>query len=70
MRIQLGGRMLTRQVEAGTGDGNQNNLALHFGLGTWPWPDSLVIQWPDGTRQRVSNLPVDRYETVEYTPPD
>ncbi len=33
VRIELGDRTLTRQVEAGTGQGNQNDLSLHFGLG-------------------------------------
>jgi hypothetical protein len=47
------GRVLTRQVEAGTGQGNQNELTLHFGLGTHDQPVPIEIFWPDG---HVENL--------------
>ncbi len=50
VRIDLGGgTILTRQVEGGTGEGNQNDLKLHFGLGSEEGPVDLEITWPDGT---------------------
>ena len=55
--------VLTRQVEGGTGQGNQNDLALHFGLGAHAEPVELVIIWPDGTEQRVASE-VDRMVVV------
>jgi len=49
VRISVNGKTLTRQVEGGTGQGNQNDLTLHFGLGTYSGPVSLEVSWPDGT---------------------
>jgi len=60
VRIALGSEILVRQVEAGTGEGNQNDLTLHFGLGNNAGPVTLDILWPDGSIQSVSNVDVDR----------
>lgn len=55
-RVYMGDNVLARQVEAGTGQGNQNDLALHFGLGEYEGPVTLVVNWPDGTTNTVSDL--------------
>ena len=61
VRIDLGGGIvLSREVEAGTGEGNQNDLTLHFGLGSRREPVTLEIAWPDGTKKMVSNVDVDQ----------
>ena len=53
-RVNLGGEtILTRQVEGGTGEGNQNDLTLHFGLGNHSGSVGVEITWPDGTIQTV-----------------
>ena len=57
VRVRLGERTLTRQVEAGTGEGNQNDLMLHFGLGGKTDSVEVEIRWPDGTRQELDALP-------------
>ncbi len=44
---------LTRQVESGTGQGNQNDLTLSFGLGKHDANVVLQIVWPDGSKQSV-----------------
>ena len=64
VRIQLGGQVLTRQVEGGTGEGNQNDLTLHFGLGDWEDPVDLEVFWPNGSTQTVPDVPVDQTRTV------
>lgn len=67
VRIHLGGGVvLTRQVEAGTGWGNQQDPWLHFGLGTNPGPVSLDIIWPNGSIEMVDNVAVDQDITVQY----
>lgn len=65
-RIFLGDHTLTRQVEAGTGEGNQNDLALHFGLGAYDQPVKVEILWPGGRRQVLEGLPVDRVVAVRF----
>ena len=37
-----------RQVEAGTGEGNQNDLRLHFGLGKHRKEVKIKVIWPNG----------------------
>ena len=65
VRIDLGGgQILTRQVEAGTGEGNQNDLTLHFGLGSHSGPVDLQITAPGGTTVTVTGVSVD--QQVEY----
>ena len=65
VRVMLHGKLLTRQVEGATGQGNQNDQTLHFGLGSHSDPVTLEIRWPDGTTQRAKS-PVDRTTTVTY----
>ncbi|HVT12494.1 MAG TPA: CRTAC1 family protein, partial [Fimbriimonadaceae bacterium] len=60
-----GNRTWTRQVEAGTGEGNQNDLTLHFGLGDNNGPVDLDVTWPNRKTQRVSTR-VDRIVEVRY----
>jgi hypothetical protein len=40
------GSAMVRQVESATGQGNMNELALHFGLGAHDQPGDLEISWP------------------------
>jgi len=60
VRVTLKDRTLTRHVEAGTGQGNQNDLCLHFGLGAHAKPVTLEVLWPGGRTQTVENVAVDR----------
>jgi len=64
VRLRLGKHTLTRQVEGATGQGNQNDLTLHFGLGTHKEPIRLEIRWPDGARQEV-DTPVNRTVVIK-----
>jgi hypothetical protein len=65
VRVRLDDRVLTRQVEAGTGEGNQNDLRLHFGLGAQGGTVDLEITWPGGKTQNVDGLAVNRPHQVE-----
>ena len=47
--INCGDKKQIRQVEAGTGSGNQNDLRLHFGLGNYNKIVKIKIIWPDGS---------------------
>ncbi|MCH2117959.1 MAG: CRTAC1 family protein [Pirellulales bacterium] len=65
VRITVGDKIHTRQVESGTGEGNQNDLTLHFGLGDHQGPVDVEITWPDQHRQTINGVPTGR--TVTYT---
>ncbi|MBV6458308.1 MAG: hypothetical protein HONBIEJF_01435 [Fimbriimonadaceae bacterium] len=66
VRIKVGSRVVTRQVEAGTGEGNQNDLRLHVGLGDNVGPVDLDILWPGGFRQTVKSVRSNRIVTVKF----
>jgi len=46
--IDCNGQKYIRQVEAGTGEGNQNDLRLHFGVGRYRGPIKIKVIWPNG----------------------
>ena len=65
VRIPFHGKTLTRQVEAGTGEGNQNDLTLHFGLADEKSPVDLEIYWPNGKTQHIHRVRCD--QVVDFT---
>jgi len=67
VRIVQGQRVLARQVASATGEGNQNDLTLHFGLGRHAGPVTLVIRWPGGATQ-THRTPPDRTVLIRYRP--
>ncbi|MDA0834168.1 MAG: CRTAC1 family protein [Planctomycetota bacterium] len=68
IRIQIGNRTITRQVEAGTGEGNQNDLTLHCGLGLQPGQVDLKIRWPNGKKQSLTDVKLDGVITARFEP--
>ena len=38
----------------------------HFGLGAVTKIDSLVVEWPDGKRNVLTNVDVDKTITIDY----
>ena len=63
-RIRLGDQVLTRFVEPGTGEGNQSDARLHFGLGGQEESVLVEITWPGGKQQTVGSLAVDQQHRV------
>jgi hypothetical protein len=60
-RIDLGGgTILSRQVEGGTGEGNQNDLTLHFGLASRTSPVDINLTWPNGLQESVLGVAVNQ----------
>jgi hypothetical protein len=48
--VRVGKQTFTRQVEAGTGSGSQNDLTLHFGVGKASGPAEVTVWWAGGGR--------------------
>ena len=70
VRIKLGDETLTRQVEGGgVGQGNQNDLTLHFGLGSHASEVQYTVTWTNGEKQ-TGITPVDRMIRVEMSGPE
>ena len=53
VRVRLGERVVTRQVESGTGQRNSNEPRLHLGLGEHEGALEVEVLWPDGERETV-----------------
>lgn len=66
VRVRRGSEIWTRQVEAGTGEGNQNDSTLHFGLGKSPDPIDIEILWPGGSRREFAQVPVNTHFEAVY----
>ena len=69
VRIRADDRVFVREVESGTGQGNQNDMTLHFGLGLIEGPVDLEISWPGGAKQMVANVKVDQHHDVVFRVP-
>ncbi len=66
VRIKVKDQTFSRQVEAGTGEGNQNDLKLHFGLGEYRGKVNLDILWPGGKKQSVRGVKIDQIVDVKF----
>jgi hypothetical protein len=53
-----------RVVDGGMGFASQNDRRVHFGLGRNEWADRVVIRWPSGRQQVLSNPAVDQIHTI------
>jgi hypothetical protein len=62
--VESGGMRQRRVVDGGMGFASQNDRRLHFGLGRTEWVDRVVIHWPSGTQQVLTNPAVDQFHTI------
>ncbi|MDA1017916.1 MAG: CRTAC1 family protein [Planctomycetota bacterium] len=69
VRLKLGDKTLTRQVEAGTGEGNQNDLTLHFGLGAHTGPVTLQVLWANQSQQVLADVKSGQLVTIDLKAP-
>jgi len=67
VRLRVGDKTLTREVEGATGEGNQNDLTLHFGLGEVTGDIEAEVRWPGGDVQNFT-LQADHLATIRYRP--
>ncbi len=65
VKITAGGMTQTDEVHSGGSYLSQNDLRLHFGLGSAEKIDSVEVRWPSGTIDRLSGLAVDKFYAVE-----
>jgi enediyne biosynthesis protein E4 len=53
-----------KEVRSGDGYISQSDLRLHFGLGKSSKAEKIVIRWPSGLVETISDLPANRYYVV------
>ncbi len=64
VRATAGPLQMTRLITAGTSFYGQEPAEAFFGAGTAEVFDSVIVQWPDGTRTTITDVPVDQVLTV------
>lgn len=62
--VKSGGRSQLGEVRGGASYLSQNDLRLHFGLGTDTRMDGVEIRWPGGNVETVKNLAADFIYTI------
>jgi hypothetical protein len=66
IRLELPDGVIAEPVLCGSGGGGSGSEpVVHIGLGEVDHIDRLVIEWPSGSEQIVSDVAVDRYATFE-----
>jgi hypothetical protein len=63
--VTTGSRTQRRSVKAGSSYLSQNDLRVHVGLGAATSADRIVVKWPDGRTETVSNVAADQIVTIE-----
>jgi hypothetical protein len=64
VRVRAGDLVQLGELHSGGSYLSQDDLRLHFGLAAHDRVDEAVIQWPDGSKETLNNLPADRFYTV------
>ena len=63
--VVLGETKLIREVDGGSSHISQNSPISHFGLGDFTMIDSLIVNWPGGKKQVLTNVNVNQIVTIE-----
>ncbi|WP_161488126.1 CRTAC1 family protein [Sedimentisphaera cyanobacteriorum] len=66
--IETGDKTLVRQVEIGTGQGNQNEKTLHFGLGKRQKAVDLKVRWFNGAEQNSTDTALNSLVKIAFSP--
>ncbi len=64
IKLTAGGITQTSQVLSGASYLSQSDLRQHFGLGSATKVDSVEIDWPSGTVDKMTNLEADKFYSV------
>jgi hypothetical protein len=65
LRLLAGGAAQVQEVRGGGSYNSQNDLRVHFGLGSAERIERLEVRWPNGLEESWNDLPVDRLLTLE-----
>lgn len=64
LKLVAGGMTQTDEIHSGGSYLSQNDLRVHFGLGSATKIDSLEIRWPSGHVDTITNLAADKFYSV------
>jgi hypothetical protein len=64
LKLSVAGKVLVREVKAGSSYLGENELRVHFGLGQASHADRLEVRWPSGIVDVVEGLEANQIVTV------
>jgi hypothetical protein len=64
LKLVVGARVLVREVKSGSSYLAQNDLRIHFGLGSAQSADRLEVRWPSGTVETIENIRANQILTI------
>jgi enediyne biosynthesis protein E4 len=65
VKLTSGGRTQFDEVRSGSSYLSQNDLRIHFGLGSSSKAERIEIEWPSGTQQTLRDVAGDRVVSIE-----
>jgi hypothetical protein len=65
IRVKTAARVLVDEVRSGSSFDSNNDMRVHFGLGSAAKIEWVEIRWPSGLTERFTNLPVDQIHTLK-----
>ena len=63
--IHWNGQEQVQQISGGNGFASENDRRIHFGLGSDPRIDSIVIQWPSGKMQTLKKWKTGQLNSIK-----
>jgi len=63
--MKAGPRLFVDEVRSGSSYDSNNDMRVHFGLGSATKLDSIHVRWPSGLLEKFDNLAVDRIHTLK-----
>jgi len=64
VKIVAGGMTQTEEIHSGGSYLSQNDLRVHFGVGSASMIDTVEIRWPSGALERLQNLRADKFYAI------
>ena len=58
-------RLFVDEVRSGSSYDSNNDMRVHFGLGSATKLDSVQVRWPSGLVEQFDNLAVDSIHTLK-----
>src|SRR6202043_306239 len=65
LRVKAGGRTLVDEVRSGSSFDSNNDMRVHFGLGTAAKIDWVEVRWPGGLLEKFENVDVDGIRIIK-----
>jgi hypothetical protein len=63
--MKAGARLFVDEVRSGSSYDSNNDMRVHFGLGSATKLDSMQVRWPSGLTEKFDGLAVDKIHTLK-----